>query len=136
MLTTAQSRVIGKGYAAILERERERNRYPEYAETTTLTIQLQVVGNPAQYENLIRQALRNYRGIASIQTIQPDYIEPAPAREKRYMTVDEAARATGYSEHQITRWLRAGHWIGCKINGHWQIDLDGPLSRPPRKRRH
>lgn len=134
MLTTAQSRVIGRGYAAILERERERNRYAEYVETNTLTIQLQVVGNPAQIEQLIRQALRNHRNVASIQSV--DYIEPAPARAKRFLTVAEAVRATGYSPHQIYRWLTAGHWHGAKIAGHWQIDLDGPLSAPPRKVRH
>lgn len=134
MFTRQQSRTLRKGYLAVLDRERER-RTAEYAETSVLTIQFHVSGNHAYYENLIRQLAKPYAGIHAMNVISDDFT-PVLAPSRRHLSVDEAARKTGYSVHQITRWLRAGHWSGSKVDGHWQIEPDSSFSRPPRRMRH
>lgn len=134
MLTQSQSRTLAKGYVAVLNRERDRHR-TEYVETSTLTVQFQIAGNEAYFRNLICQLVKPYAGFHGVQFITEDS-EPVLERSSGYLTVDQAARSTGYSIHQITRWLRDGHWQGSKVDGHWHIDLDSSFSRPPRKSRH
>lgn len=154
---TRNSRIFADGMI------RQIDRHHEALETTTVMIQITVRGNnPAYALDQIKQAARFSRDIVDIRELDrvipvdryedlksyvrdlesnlnervadalADAIQPA---EREAVTITDIHRMTSYSYHQITRWLRDGHWNGYKEQGQWRIFTDQSLTPPPAKKR-